>query len=77
MAITRRTERFARIAAQIDAECARLGVQVTPAQVDAVLNDRIAVVAAGMRIAERAAFVYCPDDIAPSVAAQIAKALQE
>lgn len=43
--------------------------------VDLALNEQISLVANLMRVGERAAFVYCPDDIAPRVARDIAAAV--
>lgn len=76
-AITRRTARFDDVATDVETECLHRGVMVRSELVDQVLNARIRHVAELLRIGDRAALRYCPDDLAPQLPEQFVTALLE
>jgi hypothetical protein len=75
MPLTRRTGKFAAIADEAERLLAERGCQATPTQVDAVLNNKIEVVATLMGVTPRAALSYAPADTARAVANETERAL--
>jgi len=76
MALTRRTARFGDLAQAIDARLASLDIVVPTETVDRILNHHICKVAEMMRIGDRAALLYAPDDLPDAIAQTIVMASQ-
>ena len=75
MGLTRRTAAFASIAEEVERLLQGRAVDVTAAQVDAVLNHKVATVASLMRVSARTALGYAPEDTPVIVADLIAEAM--
>ncbi|MGC5168726.1 hypothetical protein [Luteimicrobium sp. DT211] len=71
MALTRRTPRLGELAAAVEAELVRRGVDVDAAAVDRALNARVERSAGLLGVSPRAALRYAPDELPAWVADEL------